>query len=92
MSAEVLWAEAVLGKDAQEFLESDIGRYLIGRCDQEIAEAQERLNTVSAWRRRRIVQLQNEIWRAQSVKVWLVELVQAGAQAEAILDDVAEPE
>lgn len=85
MSAEVLWAEAVLGKEAQEFLESDIGRYIVGRCDQEIQEAQDKLNTVSSWRRNRIVQLQNEIWRARSVKGWIGELIQAGEQAKQIL-------
>lgn len=86
MSADVLWAEATLGRDAQEFLASDVGRYLIGRCDQEIAEAQEKLNVVSPWRRNRIRQLQNEIWRAQAVKTWLAELIEAGQQAEVLLE------
>lgn len=88
MSNDLLWAEAVLGRDAQEFLESDIGRYLIGRCNQEIAEAQDKLSMVSPWRRNRIRQLQNEVWRAKSVKDWLVELVTAGTQAEAVLDEL----
>jgi hypothetical protein len=87
MSVELLWAEATLGRDVQEFLHTDIGRYLVGRCDQEIADAQEKLAVVSPWRRNRIKQLQNEIWRATSLKTWLAELVQAGAQAEAILDE-----
>lgn len=90
MSAEVLWAEAVLGKEAQEFLESDIGRYMIGRCDQEIAEAQEKLASVSPWRRNRIRQLQNEVWRGRQFKTWLVDLVEAGSQAEAVLDGETE--
>ena len=85
-SNDLLMAEAVLGRDAAEFLASDVGRYLIGRCEQEIADASESLATVSPWRRNRIKQLQNEIWRAKSVQGWLVELVQQGRQAENLLD------
>ncbi len=82
-----LWAEAALGRDAADFMASDIGRYLLGRAEQDIQEAHEKLAIVSPWRRNRIRQLQNEIWRAQSVKGWLVELVGAGKQAEAIIED-----
>jgi hypothetical protein len=87
MSSDVHIAEAVLGRDAVEFLASDVGRYLIGRCDMEEREAMQSLATVSVWRRNRIRQLQNEVWRAQSVKAWLVEIITAGRQAEAILEE-----
>ena len=49
-----LYAEAMLGQDVESFLASDIGRYLIGRADQESAEAVDKLKTVFPWRRRRI--------------------------------------
>lgn len=82
-----LWlAEAALGRDSEDFLRSDLGKFIVGRCDAEIAEAQEALATVSPWRRNRIRQLQNDIYRAKSLKGWLVELVLAGRQAEAQLD------
>ena len=84
---ETLMAEAVLGRDSAEFLGSELGRYLLGRCEQEIQDAQEKLSVVSPWRRNRIRQLQNEIWRAQSVSGWLAELVSNGRQAEAVLDE-----
>ena len=84
---ETLFAEATLGRDAEEFMKSDIGRYLLGRCQHEIQDAQEKLSVVSPWRRNRIRQLQNEIWRAQSVSGWLAELVSNGRQAEAVLDE-----
>lgn len=85
--SETLFAEAALGRDVEEFISSDVGRYLIGRCQQEIQDAQEKLAIVSPWRRNRIKQLQNEIWRARSVIGWLQEIVSAGKQAEAILDE-----
>lgn len=84
---DLLMAEAVLGRDAEEFLNSDIGRYLIGRCDQEIDEAQELLSTVSTWRKRRIQELQNRIYRAKSLKVWISELITNGKAAEAAMED-----
>lgn len=85
MSNELHMAEAVLGRDAAEFLASDIGRFVVGRCDQERDEALSLLATVSPWRRNRIRQLQNQVWRAESMKAWLVGLVTAGRQAEAVL-------
>lgn len=87
MSNDALLAEAALGRDAEDFLAGEIGRYILGRCEQEIADAHERLACISPWRRDRIRQLQNEVWRAQSVKAWLAELIVAGRQAAAVLDD-----
>jgi hypothetical protein len=84
---DLLMAEAVLGRDAEEFLNTELGRFILGRCEQEIAEAQEQLSRVSPWRRRRIQQLQNEVWRAQSMKAWLGELITNGRSAEASLEE-----
>jgi hypothetical protein len=80
-------AEAVLGRDAEEFLATDIGRYIVGRCEQDIAEAQDQLSRVSPWRKKRIQELQNQVWRAQSVRGWIGELVADGGAAEAALEE-----
>jgi hypothetical protein len=87
MEHDFLMAEAILGRDAEDFCKSELGRFILGRCDQEIDEAQDKLSRVSAWRRRRIQELQNDIWRAKSLKGWLVELIQNGRQAEAALEE-----
>ena len=79
---ELLFAEAVLGKDAEEFLGSELGRYILGRAEQEEKEAIDALALVSSWRRNRIRELQAQVWRARSVKQWLGELIQAGHQAQ----------
>lgn len=76
-----LFSEAILGKDAEDFINSEIGRYLIGCADQEAFEAVEKLKKVYPWRTRRITELQNEIWRAESFKSWIAELVIKGRQA-----------
>jgi hypothetical protein len=80
-STQALYAEAVLGKDAEEFLKSDIGRIMLARAEEEESEALEALAGVSSWRRRRIAELQARIWRARSFKQWLTELVVTGRQA-----------
>lgn len=87
---EVLWAEAVLGKDAEDFLKSELGRYLLGRAEQEERDAIDKLATVSSWRRNRIRELQAHIWRARSVRGWLLELIQSGKQAEMQLEESQE--
>jgi hypothetical protein len=86
--SDVLWAQAAMGRDARDFFSSDLGRYLVGRCEQEKADAQEKLSRVSPWRRNRIVQLQNEVWRADAVVSWLAELVTSGQQAEQVLEEL----
>lgn len=82
-----IYAEAMLGKDAEEFIKSEIGRFLTGCAEQEVVEAMEYLKKVHPWRTRRIKELQNQIWRAESFKSWLAELVIRGKQALQHLDE-----
>ena len=85
---QTLIAEAVLGRDAQEFLASEIGRYLLGRAQIDEREAMEALVSVKWWRRRRIIELQSRIYRARSVRSWLAEIITDGRQAESVLEEL----
>jgi len=85
---QTLIAEAVLGRDAQEFLASEIGRYLLGRAQMDEREAMEALISVKWWRRRRIIELQSRIYRARSVRSWLAEIITDGRQAESVLEEL----
>lgn len=78
-------AEADLGRQVKEFLQSDIGRYLLGCAQQEHQAAMEALKQTSPWRRRRITDLQNQAWRAESFMGWLRELLIRGRSAEGAL-------
>lgn len=78
---EVLYAHAVLGTDAKEFMDSELGRTLVGLATQERDEAMEQLKTVWAWRKNRIRELQAIIWRCDSFESWLGSLVTAGRVA-----------
>ena len=82
-----MFSEAAMGRDAQEFLKTDIGRYLIGCAKQEADDAMHDLKTVHPWRRRRITELQNKIWRAESFRGWLADLILQGKAAEHTLDE-----
>ena len=85
---QTLIAEAVLGRDAQEFRASEIGRYLLGRAQMDEREALEALVSVKWWRRRRIIELQSRIYRARSVRNWLAEIITDGRQAESVLEEL----
>lgn len=82
-----LLAESMLGEDIEEWCKSDIGRYLIGRATIEIQDATAKLKTTFPWRWRRIQQLQNEIWRGESFKVWLLQQIRSGRTALAALEN-----
>ena len=62
---------AVLGRQVEEFLETDIGKYLVGRAENEAADAMEQLKRVASWRKSRIQQLQNAVLTAENFQKWL---------------------
>jgi len=78
-------AEADLGRQAREFLESDLGRYMLGCAQQEHMDAVEKLKRVAFWRVRRVRELQNQAWRAEQFMLWLRDLVIQGRAAEGAL-------
>jgi len=76
-----LLAEVHLGEDAAQFIKSDLGRYMVGRANQEIADAVEELKHCFWWRGNRIKYLQNQIKVAEMAKLWLIECLNAGRMA-----------
>lgn len=88
-TTRTLIAEVDLGQQAKEFFQSDIGRYVVGCCQQEVADAQDKLERTAPWRRRRIQELQNQAWRARSLLAWLRGLIESGKAAS---DALAEAE
>ena len=76
-----LLAEVHLGEDAAQFIKSDLGRYMVGRANQEIKEAANELKRCYWWRSNRIRFLQNQIKVAENTKIWIVECINAGTMA-----------
>lgn len=90
MSSEDLIAAAELGDKAEAFMQSDLGRYFVGVCDQEVAIAVDKLKAVEPDDSKTIRALQNEIWRAESAKQWFAEIIQDGQQAFEVLKNEQE--
>lgn len=86
METDYLLASAVLGKDAEEFLQTELGQFLIGRAEQEKQAALMQLATVDVNDANRIQKLQNHFYRADSFVGWLSELIQQGQQSFKILE------
>lgn len=82
MSREEDMAEAILGRDAEQFCQSELGRILIGRAKVEKTEALQQLAETSPWRVFKGFELRNAVWRADSFQNWLSELIINGRNAE----------
>lgn len=72
---------AVFGKQVEEFLQSDIGDYLLKQSEFNANQAINELKSVSPWRRNRIRHLQNKIRISEDFQNWLAEAYAAGKQA-----------
>ena len=86
-TTRTLVAEADLGEQAREFVRSDLGRFMIGAAMQETVEAQAQLARVLPWRRRRIQELQNRIWRSEFFLSLLRELLMSGRAAKGLIEE-----
>jgi hypothetical protein len=82
----ILLAETMLGEDAMEFMTSDLGRYLIGRVNQDRGEAYFDLAKTPWWRKRKIVQLQQRIEMTEALMTYFREIILSGKSALAELD------
>lgn len=77
----VLLAEGVLGKDAEQWLNTELGKTVLGLAEMEAQEALEELKTVKPWRWLRIRELQNMVWLADHFQSYLTQLIIRGRQA-----------
>lgn len=80
-----LLAQVGFGISVENFVNSEIGKYLLDRADQEVEIAIEKLKKVNPINTEEIRQLQNQIYRAESINGWLAEAVLNGQHAERTL-------
>jgi hypothetical protein len=83
---EDMMRAAIFGKEAELFLESPSGAFLLKYAQAEVDVATHNLKRTAPWRRRRIQELQNAIQVAEWFQVWLGEAVAQGRQATEILE------
>jgi hypothetical protein len=84
---EILWVKAVLGKQIEDFLSSDIGKYLLGKADKELANAIVALRDCSA---EELLKYQSDMKRAESIRTWLVDAVEEGLRALNLIEELEE--
>lgn len=79
-----LIAAAEMGEAARKFLDSDLGRCLVGMAMQEVEGAQEALERIDPTDTVGINRLQLQARMGRNFKAWLVELVTEGDSAISI--------
>ena len=81
---------AVFGKQAEDFVNSDIGRHITKRADDEISECLDKLKVTrpnSPGAVQQIESLQSRIAVCERVIAWLAEAITEGQQAMNIIED-----
>ena len=71
-----------MGLQAEQFLKSDLGRYLVGVADAESHAATEELKTINPMNSRKVMALQIKIQVAEAAVKWLATAIIEGQQAE----------
>ena len=81
---------AVIGEQARQFLQTDLGDYLLKRAQAQIDSATHDLKRASPnwiWGRKKIERLQSQIAVAENTIHWLAEAITEGDAATKILED-----
>ena len=74
--------QVALGLDAEAFLNTSLGKYLVTRAEEMIAGARDALETVAPEDTEKIRALQNQCTVGREVQYWLAEVITAGQAAE----------
>jgi hypothetical protein len=78
---DLLVAEARLGVEAEGFLSSDLGRYLLGRAELEERDALEELTRVDPDDAKAVRAAQGRLYLARAVPGWIRDAIQNGRVA-----------
>lgn len=77
---------AVFGRQVEDFLNGDIGAFLLKRAQADITEGLDELRDVDPEDPKAVRAAQNKVRVAQSIINWLGDVVQQGHQAMAVLN------
>ena len=82
-----LFARATLGIEAERFMRSRVGLFIIDRAEQEIERAYQDLAAVDPENSAAIRALQSQIAVARAIPQWLGLAIQDGVQAESLIEE-----
>lgn len=86
MENKLLKARIELGEDVEAFVRSKLGEAIIAIAEGQANSAYNELARIAPWRKRRIMQLQTQIWRAESFQQWLAEIITEGRNSLELLE------
>jgi len=85
---EFLFNEAKLGIKVEEWLATDVGRYVKGRAIIELEDIAAELLQVPSWQSQTAFGLQQKAQSLQMLMKWLDEAINNGKTSEAQLQDI----
>jgi hypothetical protein len=86
--AEELIRSAMLGKQIEAFLSSDVGKYLQARTSRVYNAAIEDFKRVDPSDLNKVRQIQADLWKAEAFMGWLSQGVQEGLTSLKILQGI----
>jgi hypothetical protein len=90
MNQDELIAQAEIGEEGRKFVESDLGRTLLGLADQERQAALEDLAKVNPRDELRILELQLNAKFGEKFREWLFDLIADGDNAISVFKQQSE--
>ena len=84
---DFLFAEATLGIQVDEWLSTDVGRYVQGRAKNELKDIQLKLLSIPAWQEDTAKHLQQKAQGLQQMMGWLAEAINNGHASELALQE-----
>lgn len=81
-----LFEKAIFGKQVEDFLGTDIAKYLVKRAEAEEEEAMDQLKIADPSDFNTIRKLQNRIVVVESIQQWLADAIVEGQHALAIIE------
>lgn len=79
---EDLYRLVLLGEEARDFFDSDVGRYVLGAAHMDLEAIDQKLRRVSPWRWRKVMKLQMKYKAVQDGIRWIAETIQQAEAAE----------
>lgn len=76
-----LLARAEIGDEARKFMDSDLGRCVLGLARQEVDSAMLEFKDVNVTDTAKLMDLKTRVWCAHSFEAWLVDLVTDGEES-----------
>ena len=77
-----LFADVDFGMEIQTFLQSSVGKYLLKRAEADREDGVAKLLEIDPSNMAKILMLQSQVKRADSIQHWMAEAIQQGIYAQ----------